>query len=145
MADERQDYDGRWNRLKVLAATVVIAFAVTLAIVVGNRLSDEALAVLAGAVCGVGAAIPTSLLVVAVTRRRDEARAPPTRYQAQASYPPVVVVTPPAGQRWQDGRYTLPPTVGGPVQRHFEIVGGTPVETEGPRYGRRLFDRGSRC
>jgi hypothetical protein len=55
--------------LKIFAGLVAMAFAVTLAAVVGRRLSDEALAVLAGAVCGVGAAIPTSLLIVAVTRR----------------------------------------------------------------------------
>lgn len=45
---------------------------VKLAVLLGNRLNDEALAVLTGAVCGVGAAIPTSLLVVAVSRRHNE-------------------------------------------------------------------------
>jgi len=51
--DERQYRNGGWRRLKIFAGLVVMAFAATLAVVVGNRLSDEALAVLAGAVCGV--------------------------------------------------------------------------------------------
>jgi len=68
--DERANRNSGWRRLKVFVGLVVIAFSVALAAIVGNRLSDEALAVLAGAVCGVGAAIPTSLLIIAVSRRR---------------------------------------------------------------------------
>jgi len=72
--DERENRGSSWRRLKVSVGLMALAFAVTSAVVIGNRLSDEALAVLAGAVCGVGAAIPTSLLVVAVSRWRDEPR-----------------------------------------------------------------------
>ena len=50
----------RWGRLKVFAGVAMVVFVMTLALVVGNRLSTEALGVLAGTVCGVGAAIPTS-------------------------------------------------------------------------------------
>jgi hypothetical protein len=62
----------RSRRVRVLACVALAAFAITSAVVVG-RLSDQATAVLAGAVCGVGASIPTSLLVVWVTRRRKVA------------------------------------------------------------------------
>ena len=70
--DDLRGRSSRRNRLAIVAVLTVVAFAVTLALVIGHRLSDEALAVLAGAVCGVGAAIPTSLLVVVVSRRRDD-------------------------------------------------------------------------
>jgi len=126
----------RSGRLKIFAGMMTMAFAVTLAVIVGNRLSDEALAVLAGAVCGVGAAIPTSLLIIAVSRRREEHRdfdrfdrsrqssAPP------GAYPPVVVVTPPGGQRWSGDWNGLPPSLAAPIQRHFTVVGESPMHSE---------------
>ncbi len=121
--NEQTRHNNVVKRLQVLAGLAATAFAVTLAVIIGNRLSDEALAVLAGAVCGVGAAIPTSLLVVAVTRRRDEARAPTTiAHQSQGPYPPIVVIAPPNGQRWGEGGGL--PTFEAPVQRRFTVVGG---------------------
>jgi len=142
--DERRNRNSGWSRLKMFAGLVVMAFAVTLAVIVGNRLSDEALAVLAGAVCGVGAAIPTSLLIVAVTRRRDEQRyfgepfgcaqdRPSRAIQPsvpQGVYPPVVVVAPPGGQQHPGAWNALPPSLTIPMQRHFTVVGGSPVDTE---------------
>ncbi|RLC89969.1 MAG: hypothetical protein DRI77_15185 [Chloroflexi bacterium] len=55
-------------------------------------LGKQGLAMLVGAVCGVGVAIPTSLLIVAVSRRRDERREPV--FAPQGVYPPVIVVAP---------------------------------------------------
>jgi hypothetical protein len=117
---------------------VALAFAVTLAVIVGNRLSDEALAVLAGAVCGVGAAIPTSLLILAIARRRDKpamdwdgARQPHLYPQQQGAYPPVIVVAPPNTQQqpfnWNGG---YPSSLAPPTQRQFTVVGGTPTNKE---------------
>jgi len=119
---------GRWSRLKLLAGMGAMVFAVTLAVVVGNRLSDEALAVLAGAVCGVGAAIPTSLLIISVSRRRDEQRVQPPA--SQAAYPPVVVVAPPAGQPRHGAWNALPPSLAAPMQRDFTVVGGTSMSAD---------------
>jgi hypothetical protein len=119
--DGRDTYRRAGRRLKILVGLVLMAFAVTLAVIVSSRLSDESLAVLAGAVCGVGAAIPTSLLIVAVSRRRDEIRPQPT--MPQAPYPPVVVVTPPGGPQRFDAWNTLPSSLGAPIQRHFTVVG----------------------
>ena len=118
--DER-DTRRNTGTLKIFGGLVVMAFAVTLAVIVGNRLSDESLAVLAGAVCGVGAAIPTSLLIVAVARRRDEPRVQPTMHQG--AYPPVVVVTPPGGQQRPNTWDAFPPSLSAPMQRHFTVVG----------------------
>jgi len=132
--DERPNQNSRWGRLKILSGLTVMAFAVTLAVVIGNRLSDQALAVLAGAVCGVGAAIPTSLLIVAVSRRREEPRVQPTAHQG--TYPPVVVVTPPGVQQRPNAWNALPPSLAAPMQRNFTVVGGTPADTEVTTYAR---------
>ena len=133
---ERTRHSNVGERLRVFAGLAATAFAVTLAVLIGNRLSDEALAVLAGAVCGVGAAIPTSLLVVAVSRWRDGPRAPPMAPVPQNPYPPVVVVAPPGGQPGSHAWNTLPPSFGTPVQRHFTVVGGSSVDTEMVAYDR---------
>lgn len=129
-----------WGRAKVFAGLLAVAFAVTLAVVTSNRLSDEALGVLAGAVCGVGAAIPTSLLVVAVSqRKREEQRAMNTSPQApmyQGGYPPVVVVAPPTSQQPTGWNNMLPPSLAAPQQRQFTVVGGTPVDMEMRSYER---------
>ena len=121
--DERGVRPNPWGRLKLFVALVAVAFAVTLAVMIGNRLSDESLAVLAGAVCGVGAAIPTSLLVVAIARRREEPRPQPT--MPQGMVPPVVVVAPPAAQPWPDGWNPASLSWRAPIQRQFTVVGGT--------------------
>jgi hypothetical protein len=134
--DRRDNHNDRRSRLKVFAGLATTVFAVTLALVVGNRLSDEAMAVLAGAVCGVGAAIPTSLLVIVVSRRRDEPRAELSAQSPRQHgvYPPVVVVAPPGGQRWAGDWSTSSPTLTAPVQRQFSVVGGE-QETQRPREG----------
>ena len=112
---------------------IAIVLAVTLAVVVTNRISDEALAVLAGAVCGVAAAIPTSLIILAVLRQRETGNGrceePCPHPPAHSQYPPVVVVAPP--DRWQQptGWNELPPSsLPPPTQRDFTVVGGTPDE-----------------
>jgi hypothetical protein len=116
----------------VLGTLVIVAFAVTLAMTVGNRLSDEALSVLAGAVCGVGAAIPTSLIILTMSRRREEPRdrplPPPTRQSE--TYPPIVVVAPPAASQQLGARNTLMLPLDGQASRHFTVVGGTSADQE---------------
>lgn len=133
MRDDRERRRSRGGRLKVFAALVALAFVVTLAFVVGNRLSDEALGVLAGAVCGVGAAIPTSLIIVAVTRRnRREPRASEFRSQQQGTYPPVIVVSPQGTQRRSSGYWnSLPPSLTDPRERSFKVVGGASKDAGG--------------
>jgi hypothetical protein len=128
--NEMENRNRSGGRLKIFAGLVALAFAVTLAAFIGNRLSDEALAVLAGAVCGVGAAIPTSLLIVAVSRRRDDQRAQPQPSVPQGMYPPVVVVAPPAGQPRYGDWNVLPPALAAPVQRQFTVVGGEAIDAE---------------
>lgn len=112
-----------------------LVFGVTLAAVVGNRMSAEAMAVVVGVVCGVAAGIPTSaLLLLAMGRRdrqRDEER--PPRFGAS---PPVVVIQGGSPQALPSGRETgywpaVPPMAHG--QRDFHIVGDDELVEEGWR------------
>jgi hypothetical protein len=113
---------------------VGIVFAIVLAIVVGSRLSDEAMAVVVGAVCGISASIPMSLgLAIAASRnwgRNNTPREIEYDYSSQrfAPQPPVYIVAPPQ-QPMPYGfapnqQYIAPPNVpmiGAP--REFKIVG----------------------
>lgn len=113
-----------------------LAFAVTLAILVGNRLSNEAMAVVTGALCGISATVPVTLaLFIAMSRRWGHA--PPDQEITPRQYappyhtqqPPVIVVAPPQMQTMPYGyspsSFYLPPTIneGAPRGREFKIVG----------------------
>jgi len=113
--------------MKNLLILAIAAFAITLAIIVGNRMSAEAMAVVVGIVCGVAASIPMSVLILILTHRlgrREETR--------RLDYPPVVVVNPgtqpfgvtPQGNPQAD-RYLpyLPPSVEQPAPREFKVIG----------------------
>ena len=107
--------------MKKLIALILIAFVVTLAVVVGNRMSTDAMAVVIGIVCGVGASIPTSLLIMAVTSRREI-----KEERGQASFPPVVIVNP-GNQGGQAPNYyqppALPPALSQGAPRQFRVIG----------------------
>lgn len=96
--------------MRVVVIVVLLAFAVTLAIVLGQRMDTQAMSVVLGVVCGVAAGIPMSMLIIlALTRRRDTERGPysPAVPRQQAPYPPVVVI--------QGGA----PAGGGPIPSYF--------------------------
>lgn len=110
--------------MKTVLVAVVLVFAVALAIVVGNRLPVDAVTVIVGVVCGVLASIPTSLLILAVTGRRE------TRYEplSQQTYPPVVVVNAPPGtanngQMWPSHAMSWPAPQPPSGPREFRIIG----------------------
>ena len=114
------------KRLGVVLLIFTAAFGLMMAVVIGQRLSDQALAVLAGSVCGVAASIPPSLLIIWVTRKKPEQKG----VLPAGLYPPVVVVQPPAahsgGTGDPAGRYLPPaawPAYPQPVQREFVVVG----------------------
>ena len=131
VVDNREYRDHRLGRLRIFGAALVIAFAVTLTMVVGSRLSNEALSVLAGAVCGVGVAIPTSLVILSVSRRRSAPLDQPVAHSPRQprAYPPVVVVSPPA-QQTVGGWSTLPTSMAAPAPRHFTVVGASPFDQD---------------
>ena len=104
---------------------VVVVFVAVLAVIIGQRMSTDAMAVVIGVIFGVAASIPTSLLIVAVTRRAQEER---EVYRGQAQ-PPVIVVNPGGGtvSPWFTpfGQPMLPPMMEGEPTRRFRVVGET--------------------
>lgn len=110
--------------MKKVAAVAFIAFTVTLAVIIGKRMSTDAMAVVIGVACGVMASIPTSLLILVVSSRRGEREVRP-----RADYPPVVIVNPPNNQP----RYLQPPfptPMIQPQERQFRVIGDEDVVLE---------------
>jgi hypothetical protein len=82
--------------LKTVVA-ILMVFAVTLAAVVGHRMSGEAVAVVVGVVCGVAASIPMSALILLLVNHAGQASRATHSLREQGSgqlggYPPVVVI-----------------------------------------------------
>ncbi|MGQ9768224.1 MAG: hypothetical protein ACUVSS_13120, partial [Anaerolineae bacterium] len=53
-----------------LIVPAMLGFGVTLALIIGQRMSTDAMAVVIGVAVGVAASVPTSLLLVALLRRQ---------------------------------------------------------------------------
>jgi len=123
-------------------ALLALGFVVTLGVVVGTRMSSDAIAVLVGVIAGVAASIPCALLLMAVTRRPekrelerydsqqyDDRRHNDWRYSERMdprrAAPPIVIVTP--GQAMsQQLPYVTPfsyPPAPSQSQRHFRVMG----------------------
>ena len=122
--------------MRWIIGVAIVAGGMTLAVVVGQRMSTDAMAVVIGVVFGVAASIPTSLLVVAATRGRREPThlsGPDPRPPAVDSRPQIYVVTPPThagdGQvaPWLQSSMQppLPPAGYGQAEspRRFRVVG----------------------
>ncbi|HUV95782.1 MAG TPA: hypothetical protein VMX14_13285 [Anaerolineae bacterium] len=126
----------RANRLSIAAGLALILAAAVGAIVVTNRLSDQSLAVLAGALCGMGAAIPTSLLIIAITRRREEPKRETTQvHQSPYPYqPPVFMIAPQPYQQPAPPPPRPEPTIGGwtESQRSFTVIGQNTPDSRWP-------------
>jgi Na+(H+)/acetate symporter ActP len=104
-----------------------MAFGVGLAAVIGIRLDEGALAVIAGVACGVAASVPTGLVVLYAFRRRDEAnekRAARGYGRGLARSTPIVVVAPPAAQQLPHFS-NWPGALPAPAQakREFAVIG----------------------
>lgn len=104
------------------AATIVslalILFAIALAVMIGSRLSEQEIALLAGMACGVGIAIPLGVAIgvfAAGQRRRDREASPPPIVYLQPQPPPRVPSLP--------NTYALPP-------RSFNVIGDCGFEEE---------------
>ncbi len=105
--------------MKKVAIVSTVALAITLAVIIGQRMSTDAMAVVIGVACGVLASIPTSLLILAVTNRHTKQQAQPPQ---RRDYPPVVVVNP--GGTQQPHYLPLLPTPSMSAQgREFHVIG----------------------
>ncbi|MFQ5575805.1 MAG: hypothetical protein ACE5G8_02325 [Anaerolineae bacterium] len=106
-------------------------FMVALGIVVGMRMSADAMAIVIGIALGLVATIPTTLLLVFTLRQQSKQQS--QAHQPTSQYPPVVVVNaPPNGHAYGGGTpggALLPPA----GERSFKVVGqdATPLETLG--------------
>jgi hypothetical protein len=130
--------DGPGLGLKQVLLVVGLVFAITLVVVVGKKMSAEAMAVVVGVVCGVAAAIPTSILLLVVFTRRDRQHQSEmeSRSRQQAS-PPVVVIQGGAPQALPQGPQAgyWPSVHPGPaVNRDFHVVGGEDLLIDGGQY-----------
>ncbi len=111
-----------------------IVFVVTLAVVIGTRMSPDAMAVVVGIVCGVLASIPTTAILVWVLRQRDKQMEAQLGYRGgMGQYPPVVVVNG-QGHNGANGAYppsslAAGPSLAGP--RNFKVIGQENTETTG--------------
>jgi len=116
--------------IKQAAGALALVFVVVLAIAVAKQLSTEAMAVIIGVVCGVGAGLPTSVLLLVALSRRDRQRLDELEQRArqrQGAYPPLVVIqggapqaVPPA---FQAGFWPTPQPSAS-ARREFRVVGG---------------------
>ncbi|MBN1890103.1 MAG: hypothetical protein JW850_19050 [Thermoflexales bacterium] len=112
------------KKIEMTLSLAGIAFGIALAGLIVARLSEQALSVVAGVACGVGALLPALIVLsVMALRRRDEARFEPPHYPRQA-YPPVIVLAPPAQPALPAGgpygQTAYPPPV---AARQFSIIG----------------------
>jgi hypothetical protein len=128
----RKPKDG--NIMKKPLLLIGTVFAVTLAVVIGTRMSPDAMAVVVGIVCGVLASIPTSVILVWVLRLRDkQLDAQLNQARPLGQYPPVVVVN---GQGHNGSNGSYPPSAltagaGSGGARNFKVVGQENTETVG--------------
>ncbi len=129
---------------------VSMAFVMTLAYYVGNRLSTDALNMAVGVLCGMAASIPVSvgLLLALMRKRNDEADdddemendphptvAQPMPRPGQQQQPQIIVIAPPQGQPYPGQanyyplggatNYTYPPVMNEDVidSRDWRIIG----------------------
>jgi hypothetical protein len=115
--------------MRKVVVLLLLAFAVTLAIVVGGRMSTDAMAVVVGVVCGVAAGIPMSALLFLALRRRDRETEERPYEQMGARYaapsPPVVVIqggTPAPGNPVPP-YYPMHAAGNEPARRRFRVIG----------------------
>lgn len=106
------------RKLWVLAAV----FLAGLGVVIGNRMSTEAVGVVVGVVLGVAAGIPMVLLVMLFVARRD--RKDEEQRRSANAYPPVIVVNGNGQMQPMRSQY-MPPAVNysGDGQRAFTLIG----------------------
>ena len=119
----------------------LLAFVVTLALIIGWRLSDQAMAVIIGVVAGVAASVPTSLAVVWIALEHRAGAARVISSTAAPPAPPQVIVVhaaPPASPSPASQRsLTLLPAYAAPEPT---ALNGMPI---GPRQFTIMGDDGS--
>jgi hypothetical protein len=94
---------------------LMLGFGIAMAVIIGQRMSTDAMAVVLGVAVGVGASVPTSVLIVALLRREkrtwhnEQPQMPPPPAYPQMQQP-VIMLNPAAllGQQMAGQGSTLP-------------------------------------
>ena len=129
------------NKAVLLGA---VAFAITMAILIGQRLSDQAMAVIVGSVVGVAASVPMAGVILWLTLRQREGVHPtPTylrpEYTHRDETPRMIVIQPQPTYAQPAGQYqpqAALPQIAAPTMnymrpmRDFKIVGQEEFEDE---------------
>ena len=106
--------------MKRVIVPVMLGFGVTLALVIGQRMTTDAMAVVLGVAVGVAASVPTSILLVALVRRaqreaggrQEPSQAAQTAYALPSQQQPNIIVLNPGdlqGQRHGQSAYLPQP------------------------------------
>jgi len=96
---------------------LVVAFAVTLAVIVGSRLSTEAMAILVGVVSGVAVSVPVGLVFLLLSQRQAAGM---RGYQAGREWP---------GERWPVAGGVQPYTASAANASYLSLPAGMPPVT----------------
>lgn len=113
-------------------ALAALVFVSVLALVIGQRMSTESMAVVVGVVFGVAASIPTSLLIASLMRRTLPTAQAPLESRTPPQAQPMIIVNPVAQAPYLPGAQTWPghpqfdavesPSLL-PMPRRFRIIG----------------------
>ena len=69
---------------------LMLGFGMVMAVIIGQRMSTDAMAVVLGVAVGVGASVPTSVLIVALLRREKRTwHSEPPPMPPPPAYPPM--------------------------------------------------------
>jgi hypothetical protein len=116
--------------MRKFIALIGTAFAITLAVTVGTRLSSDAIAILIGIVCGILATIPTSIIFVwAMQLRERQLSGRGQEGYGGRSYPPIIVVNGQNPHSYMPQPTALPS--GPTTPRSFKVIGQENTETLG--------------
>lgn len=99
--------------MKRLLPPLLLGFGIAMALIIGRRMSTDAMAVVIGVAVGVAASVPTSLLLVAMLKRERQswrAEQPMQQMYPQMPAPNVIVVDPSRYlPQHQQAQYPVPP------------------------------------
>lgn len=130
--------------MKRLIPLTLLGFGVALAVVIGQRMSTDAMAVVIGVAVGVAASVPTSLLLIALLRkerssfRQEERDFNPYPPQLPAQQQPNFIVLDPsqfAGMNRNQMQTAMPPPEFAPNggMRRLKVVGSDDAWSGGER------------
>lgn len=114
-----------WRLTFLFALT---AFAITLAVIIGGRLSSEAVSILLGVVIGVAASLPANLIIIWAFKRTQQPASPPE--------PRIVIVPPTASATPQPSlpagleSWAAPRPAPEARPRQFVVIGGDELTDE---------------